>query len=237
MWGSILRRRGAEGSEGGGGVQKGRKIADERFHGGMPEAVKAKEIHLMKGLLNGPLFNGHAIGGNEDASAVLAETAMEENFLCRVIAEEREELNHLLICGRRPLIHGDVDETHTEGLDLLAFPEDFCGIFEAKIDDRVDAEFLELGQALWSWLRAAVKMISDPANIGDGRYAKFFSVGRMHYRGSGGRWIPLRGKRVRQEKETKERERKQTAFHNGLDAESVARDGKIVKALQGRRLT
>lgn len=114
----------------------------------MPEAVEAEEIHLLQGLLSGPFFNGHPIGGDEDAGAVFAKPAMDENFLCRLIAEEREESNDLLIAGSGPLIDGDMDETHAQGFDLLAFPEDFSGIFEAKIDDGVDAEFLELGQTL-----------------------------------------------------------------------------------------
>lgn len=184
----------------------------------MPEAVETEEIHLLQGLLSGPFFNGHPIGGDEDAGAVFAEPAMDEDFLCRLIAEEREELNHLLIGGSGPLIDGDMDETHAQGLDLLAFPEDFSGIFEAKIDDGVDAEFFELGQTLWSRLSAAVKMIVDSAATGDGGYAKFFSVGRMHFRGSGGRRISLRGEKARQEKESNKSEGKQIAFHKGLDA-------------------
>jgi hypothetical protein len=121
---------------------------DEGNHGGVPNTVEAEEVHLMKGLLGGPLFKGHAIGGHEDSGAVFAEMAMDENFLRGVLTKERQELEHLLVGGGGPAANGDADETHAQGLDLLAFPLDFGGIFEAEIDDGVDAEFLELEKAL-----------------------------------------------------------------------------------------
>lgn len=137
-----LRAGGTERGEGWGGVEASGKIVDEGNHGGVPNAVEAEEVHLMKGLLGGPLFKSHAIGGYEDAGAVLAEMTMDENFLRGVLAKEREELKHLLVGRGGPAANGDADETHAQGLDLLAFPLHFRGIFEAKIDNGVDAEFL-----------------------------------------------------------------------------------------------
>ena len=57
-----------------------RELANEGFHGGMPKAVEAKKIHLLQGLLGGPFFEGHAIGGHEDAGAIIAEAAVHEIF-------------------------------------------------------------------------------------------------------------------------------------------------------------
>lgn len=179
----------------------------------MPEAVVAKEIHLLQDLFHRPLFIRDTIGGDEDAGAVLAETAMEENFLCRILTEEREELNHLLIRGCGPLIDGDMDETHAQGRNLLPLPEDFCGIFEAKVDHGVDAEFLEFSQTLWPGLRAAVEMIIDSAAVGEREDVKFFSVGGTHF--GGRRRITLCGERTRQERGANETEKKERVFHSG----------------------
>lgn len=230
-WELLLRQSSTEWSESRGGVQASGKITNERNHCGVPEAVEAEEIHLMHSLFHGPLFKGHAVGGHEDAGAILAETAVDENFLRGVLMEEREELKNLLVGGSGPLADGDADETHAHGLDLLAFPLDFGGILEAQIDDGVDAEFLEFDEALGFRLRAAVKMFVDLAAIGDIGDAKFFSVGGMHF---GRSRSTLRGKRAREENERKEREGKHKAFHSGLDAWSVARVGQRVKGVASR---
>ena len=194
--GSGPRSQRAERGEGWGGVQVRRELANEGFHGGMPKAVEAKKIHLLQGLLGGPFFEGHAIGGNEDAGAIIAEAAMHENFLFGVIVEEREKLNDLLIRWRGPSTDRNMDETHAQGFGLPALPDDFLGILAAKIDNGGDAKFFEFGQALRSGLRAAIEMVIDSAAVGNGGYAKFLSVGRKH---RGGRRVPLRGKRARQE--------------------------------------
>src|SRR6267143_1949069 len=146
--GSVLRRKSAERGEGWRGIQVCREPANEGFHGGMPKAVEAKKIHLLQSLLGGPFFEGHAIGGDEDAGAIIAEAAVHKNFLFGVIVEQREELNHLLIRWRGPSTDRNMDETHAQGVRLPAFPGDRVGIFTAKIDHRSDAEFLEFGQAL-----------------------------------------------------------------------------------------
>src|ERR1700687_5344987 len=173
----------------------------------MPETIETKKIHLLDDLFGGPLLKRDAIGGHEDAGAVLAESAMNENFLCRVIAEQGEKLNHLFICRRGPFIDGNMNEAHSQGLDFLAFPDDFSGIFLAKVNDRGDAEFLEFGQTLRSRLRAAVETIIDSAAVGDGRYAKFFSVCRMHTRRGPRRRIPLRRKDPREGEEANQTEK------------------------------
>jgi len=221
--GSVLRGCGAEGGEGWGGVEAGGEIADERDHGRVPESVEAEEEHFVQGLLGGPFFDGHAVGGDEDAGTVVAKTAMHEDFLIGIVAEERKELNDLCVRGWSPAADGDVDETHAERFGLLALLFDSFLVFAAKINDGGDAEFFEFGQALRFGLRAAIEMIVDFAAIGNGGDVKFFSVGRTHFGGCG---IFLPRERARLEKESSEREKKQKTFHSGLDAKSVAREEK-----------
>ena len=47
----------------------------------MPEAVEAEEIHFLDGLVGRPVVVRHAIGGDENAGAIVAESAMNENFV------------------------------------------------------------------------------------------------------------------------------------------------------------
>jgi hypothetical protein len=218
--------RGAEGGERRGGVQASGKIANEGDHGGVPKAVKAEEIHLLQGLLAGPFFDGHAIGGDKDAGAVIAEMTVHEDLLIRIFVEKREELNHLFIGGRGPSTDGNMDETQAQGLGLLVFPGDFFGVFAAKIDDGGDAEFFKLGETFGFRLRTAVKMIVDSAAVGNKGDAKFLAVGRMHFGGGSGRRSLLCAKMRRPKEEKTQDEEKPIPFHNGLDAKIVAGDGK-----------
>lgn len=191
-WESVRWGCGAEGSEGGGGVEAGGEIADKSDHGGMPEAVETEEVHFFQCLLGGPFFDGHAIGGHEDAGAVVAIAAMHENLLVGVIAKVGKKLQDLFVGGRGPSADGDVDETHAQGLGLAALPKDFFAILAAEVDDGGDAEFFEFGKALGTRLRATVEMIVDFSAIGNGGDMKLFSVGRMHFRSYGGLRMFLR---------------------------------------------
>ena len=211
--GSVLRRKSAERGEGWGGVQVRREFANEGFHGGMPKTVEAEKIHLLQGLLGGPFFEGHAIGGDEDAGAIIAEAAVHENLFFGIIVEEGKELNHLLIRWRRPSTDRNMHETQAQGVGLPAFPGDRVRIFSAKVDHGGDAQFLEFGQALRSGLRAAIKMVIDSAGVGNARDAKFLSVSGTHDGRRNRLRMGLCGKRTRQEKGTNESEKKGIAFH------------------------
>src|SRR6266481_477677 len=79
-----LSSRSTERREGWRRVQPRREIANVGFHRGMPEAIEAKEIHLLHGLFRGPLFNGHTIGRGENTGPIVAEAAVHENFLRRL---------------------------------------------------------------------------------------------------------------------------------------------------------
>src|SRR5438132_12120118 len=132
---STSRRRIAQRREGWRRVQSRREIANEGFHRGMPESVEAEEIHFFHGLFRGPLFESHAIGSDENASAIVTKAAVNENFLPRFAAKQRQELNHLLVSRRRPAADGDVHKAHSKRLGMLAFPGDFFLVFTAKIDN------------------------------------------------------------------------------------------------------
>ena len=66
----------------------------------MPEAVKAEEIHFFQGLIGRPLLHSHAIDGGENAGAVVAEAAVDEDFLPGIVTEEGEELDDLFVGWR-----------------------------------------------------------------------------------------------------------------------------------------
>ncbi len=105
----------------------------------MPYAVEAEEVHFLDGLIRRPFLKGNAIDGDENAGAILAEVAVHEHFLPRIVAEKREKLHDLFVGWGRPAIDGDVDKTHAEGFSVLALPFDFFAVFAAQIDDSGDA--------------------------------------------------------------------------------------------------
>ena len=136
--------RGKSGLERGIGLQASGECADEGDHGGMPKAAEAKGVHFREGLLGGPMLEGDAIGGDEDAGAVFAEFAMDKDFLRRGFAKEREELRELR--GRRigEAADGDVHKAQAEGFRAKALVLASVRRFEAEVDDGGDAECLEL---------------------------------------------------------------------------------------------
>jgi len=134
-----MKGRSPEGRESGSRMQARWEIADKGFHRGVPEAVKAEEIHFFHRLIGRPFVDGHAIDGGEHAGAVVTEAAVQEDFLPVIIAEEREKLDHLFISWRGPAADGNVDEAHAQGFGVLALPGDFLAVFAAQIDDGGDA--------------------------------------------------------------------------------------------------
>lgn len=138
---------------------------DEGFHGRMPESVEAKEIHFFQGFFRGPFIKGHTVRSDKHTRAIIAKAAMHKYFLLRIIAEEREKLRDLIVARRRPATHGNVNETYSERVGLLALPGNFPGVFAAKIDDGSDAQFLQFWKAFLERLRAAIERIANLAGI------------------------------------------------------------------------
>jgi hypothetical protein len=219
-----LRKGSAEGREAGSGVKSRGKVADKGFHGRMPEAVEAEEIHLVHGLFGGPFLDGHAIDGGENTGAIVAEAAVHEDFFPRITAEKREELDDLFVGWWGPATDGNVHEAHAEGFGALALPGEFFAILAAQIDDGGDAQNFQFREAHFPGLRAAVKGLADFSGVVNSRDAKFFAMSKRREGGRGAgrgawRWR-LRKKRKR--KKEKEGEGGARAFHFQLDAKSVA---------------
>ena len=112
--GSRVRSPFAKRGQCGGCFHARGKIAYEGFHGGMPETVKAEKIHFLHGLLGRPFLKGHAISGDEYASTIVAEQAVHENFLLRILAKKRKKLHDLCIAWRRPATDGDMNEAYAQ---------------------------------------------------------------------------------------------------------------------------
>ncbi len=219
-WPSGLRGSRTERRQGGGRIQARREIVDKSFHRGVPEAVKAEEIHFFQGLISRPLLHSHAVDGGEQAGAIVTEAAVDEDFLPRAVAQEEEKLDHLFIGWRRPAADRNVDKAHAQRFDVLALPKQLFAIFAAQIDDGGDAQYFELRETDFPGLRAAVEEIRDFSSVGNSGDAHFLSVSSLRKGRSRGwcrglRWrLRKKGKRKKEE----EGERAKRAFHIELDA-------------------
>ena len=144
----------------------------------MPETVETEEIHFFNGLLRRPVIMRHAIGGDENASAIVAEAAMNENFFFGIVAKESKEGGDLIVGGRRPSTDRNADETDAERFGLPALPGNFVGIFTAQIDDGSDTEIFEFLDAFGAWLCAAEESVVDFSAVGQAAEFQFFAVSR-----------------------------------------------------------
>src|SRR5258708_31070262 len=127
----------------------------------MPKAIEAEEVHFLGGLFGGPLLKGHAISSDKNASAIVAKTAVHENLLAGIAAEEGKKLDELLVGWRRPATDGDVYKAHVEGFGGFALLCDFVDPFAAQVDDGGDANVFQLRKARFLGLRAAVDNLVD----------------------------------------------------------------------------
>lgn len=221
---SGLRGQRTERSEGRCRIESRREVVDKGFHGGVPEAVEAEEIHLFGCLFSGPLLDGHAIDGGENAGAVVAETAVQEDFLPGMVMEEREKLDDLFIGGRVPAADGNVDKAHAQRFGVLALPKYLFAVLAAQIDDGSDPQHFQLRETHFSGLRAAVEEIRNLPGVGNSGDTEFFTVSNSWEGRSGGRRRGLRRRLRKKGKWKKEREGEcvERAFHMELDAKSVA---------------
>ena len=165
--GSGLRRRRADGREGGLEFQTRRKIVDKSFHCRVPSALEAEEIHFFNGQVGGPFLEGHAIRCDKYTSAVAAEEAVDENLLLRIAADYREKLAHLLVGWCGPAVDGDVDEAHTKRFGAFAFPFHFFAVLGTEIDDSDNAQLFQFREALFIGLRSTVEYVSGFSRVMD----------------------------------------------------------------------
>src|SRR5258708_4985622 len=142
----------------------------------MPKAIEAEEVHFLGGLFGGPLLKGHAVNGDKNTSAIVAETAMHENLLPWIAAEQGEKLDELFVGWRRPTADGNVHKAHAEGLGGFALPCDFVETFAAQIDDGGDAQLFQLRKARFLGLRSAVEDFGNFSRVGNSGEVEFFSV-------------------------------------------------------------
>ena len=200
----------------------------------MPESVETEKIHFLDGLFGGPFFHGHAIRGDENACAIVTETAVHEEFFSRIVAEKKKKLGDLFVAWGRPAIDGDVDKAHAERFNVLAFPGDCLAVLLAQIDYGGDAQDFQLREAHFPGLRAAVEDLCDFSGVRNSINMQFLSVRGLRERWCGRSGVGLRRKQDGHEKKS---EYDRQAFHNGLDASSVAREVLQAKALKHKRLT
>src|ERR1700730_1571283 len=77
----------AEKREGGCGGEMGGKLANIGFHVRIQIIVKAEGIHFPEGLIGGPVLLSDAVGGHQDAGAVIAVGAMDEDTRASSVLE------------------------------------------------------------------------------------------------------------------------------------------------------
>lgn len=198
----------------------------------MPETVESEEIHLFDGLRGRPAIMRHAIGGDEDSGAVVAETAVHEYFFVR-IAEERKKLRDLIIGRWRPAADGNIQEMESGGFGLFPFPSELVGIFSAKIDDGGDAERFQLPKSFGLRLCAAEEGIVNFSCVGEAGEFQFLAEGN----GADGRGriiLGLRKELRKREKREKQERAKKKTVHRRLDAKSLAGAREREKRRSGR---
>lgn len=51
----------------------------------MPETVEAEKVHFLEGLVRRPVVIRHAVGGDENAGAIIAESTVDKNFFVVIL--------------------------------------------------------------------------------------------------------------------------------------------------------
>ena len=167
-----------------------------------------------------------AIGRDKYTRAIIAVMAMDEYFLPRLIAHERQKLHELRIGGRRPSADWNANEAHALRFHFFAFPIEFGHEGSAKINDSSDAEFFQLGEAVCMRLCAAKEHIGNFSGVGDTRYVQSFAESVV----GNGFWRRGRLGQTGSRSERKCPEKKccdQRAAHKKLDAKSLARGRRV----------
>jgi len=174
----LRLRRGESGFEHGIGLQASGKLSHKAGHVGMPMIMEAKGVHFSEGLVGGPVLDGDAIGGDEDAGAVFAEFAVNEYCLRSRFAEEGEELRKLRGRGSGETVDGNVYKTQAKGFREMALVFEGARRFTAKVNDGGDAESLELRQRGKGGLRSAKELIGDFSRVVNATKRDSFGAGR-----------------------------------------------------------
>ncbi len=188
----------------------------------MEPAIEAEEIHLFDGAICGPAIVCDAIARDENAGAIVAKAAVDEDLFLPAI-EKRKKLRDLFICWRRPAADRNVDEANADSFGLFALPLKFLRIVFSEIDNSGDSDFFEFLKAFRMRLGATIKGIADFSCVGKTGDFQFFAKGRRgnhRQRIFFGLCEELRNSAKRK---TNQRERN-GIFHRRLDAKSLARE-------------
>ena len=120
-------------------------------------AIVAKIEHLRISLVRSPMFERDAIRGDENASAILAKSAMNKNLLERRLAEKSEIFSKLFGRRRREPADGNRNKMNAERFRFLAFALAKMRRFGAQIDNDSDAEPLKFVKVIDVRLRTTKK--------------------------------------------------------------------------------
>ena len=153
----------------------------------MMAGTEAGGLHLVHGLLGGPVLFGHAIGSDHHADTIVAEPAVDEDLAARVGPHQFQEASKRRI-ARKGAVPGQSNVVHPEGADLAAL----AVAIATEIDDQFNAEVVKLHEAFVSGLAAAIEMRRDFDQIRKAPDARRLRDGCSR----GTRWRVLRQRQV-----------------------------------------
>lgn len=218
------------------GAESVRKVAYKGDHGTVPVRMEAEREHFRYGLIGRPALEGNAVGGDEDAGAILAKFAVNEDFLGRRFTKESEELGELNGGRRGETADRNRNEVNAERIGARTFQISSVGSFTAQVDDGGDAEFFEFGEIGKVRLRAAKKRIrnfSGVRNSANGDFCDERGRGSRGRRGDSGR-LPEWNEGRAEKKDESEEERKKA--HRELARKSLGgKEEKKKEKGRGRR--
>jgi len=148
-------------------------------------------VRLLLGRRARPVVMLNPVTGDDRAGAVAAETAMHKDRTGRIFNNGKRARHIAFLRPAKPF-QRDVDESHAVagGFSFFRRPE-FVG--HAQTENSCDAELLQAGEAGRIRLGAAVKVVVDPAKVGNamrGRHAAIFGLterGRQNRQNAGRR--------------------------------------------------
>src|SRR5690348_17346111 len=118
-------------------------------------AAVTKSMHLLHSFLCGPTLRSHAIGSNHHSRAIFAETAVNEDFLSGILADDFYEALEHLVSGKRT-IPGQRNVSHAQ-----TFDQGFVASRSARINDDRDSHACEFFKAFFRRLTAAIQRRRD----------------------------------------------------------------------------
>src|SRR4029077_8914426 len=119
------------------------------------EPVDAVGLHLLSCFLRGPPLLGHSVRRDIHSGTIVANAAMDKNFLAGVLANQHQEFSERLVLrmeaapGKRHILHSEL------GHHLA-----FAVASTAQVHHNLDSHFWEVAKTSLRWLPAPVKLRS-----------------------------------------------------------------------------